>query len=75
MSDKPIEKPKNEDEWLQLITKQINESGEDYIATWWVRLSTGIPTVTLNYHLSKLSNKGLLRKETNRCCTKFFLSK
>ena len=56
--------------WEDFFDMNCDEDGS--MITWAARLKTGIPTRTINYHLSKLAKKGILIKTVYPgCCTKF----
>ena len=67
-----------EAKWLDRLKKYEAEHRYGYVCSWWLRLEyehegEGITTTKINYILSKLVAKGILKKETTRSYTKFFI--
>ena len=67
-----------ENKWLDRLKKYEVEHKYGYVCSWWLRLEyehegEGITTTKINYILSKLVAKGILKKETTRSYTKFFI--
>ena len=63
--------------WLERLKKYLSDYKCDYVCSWWLRLEyeyEGITTPKINYILSKLVAKGILKKETTRSYTKFSLN-
>jgi hypothetical protein len=63
-----------EKKWMHRLAKYMNDFGVDYVCSWWLRIeygSEGITTPKINYILSKLVDKGILKKETSKSWTKF----
>ncbi|GEM_PF-3397129 len=63
--------------WLKRFKKYCSDYEYDYVCSWWLRLEyehEGITTSKINYILSKLVAKGILKKETTRSYTKFSLN-
>ena len=59
------------------IRKYLSDYKHDYVCSWWLRCEyqhEGITTPKINYILSKLVAKGILKKETTRSYTKFSLN-
>ena len=54
---------KNESEWFDTVANYINSSDEDYVMAWWLGRMLNVKTRTVNYHLSKLVDKGFLSRE------------
>lgn len=66
-----------ETKWLDRFKKYLSDYKEEYVCSWWLRLEyehEGITTPKINFILSKLVAKGILKKETNRSYTKFSLN-
>ena len=62
--------------WLDRLKKYLGDYKYDYVCSWWLRCEyqhEGITTAKINYILSKLVAKGILKKETTRSYTKFSL--
>jgi hypothetical protein len=60
--------------WLNRLKKYLVDYKCDYVCSWWLRLeyeNESISTPKINYILSKLVKKGILKKETTRSYTKF----
>ena len=63
--------------WLERLKKYLSDYKYDYVYSWWLRCEyqhEGITTPKINYILSKLVAKGILKKETTRSYTKFSLN-
>lgn len=63
-----------EKKWLDRLQKYMSDYKHDYVCSWWLRLEyehEGITTPKINYILSKLTKRGILKKETARSYTKF----
>lgn len=63
--------------WLNRLKKYLTDYKYDYVCSWWLRCEyehEGITTPKINYILSKLVAKGILKKETTRSYTKFSLN-
>ena len=63
--------------WLERLKKYLSDYKYDYVCSWWLRIEyehEGITTPKINYILSKLVVKGILKKETTRSYTKFSLN-
>ena len=63
--------------WLERLQKYLSDYKYDYVCSWWLRLEyehENITTTKINYILSKLVAKGILKKETTRSYTKFSLN-
>ena len=59
--------------WFGRFVTHCRKNGRRYAVTWHMRLElSGFTTARINYALSKLVKKGLLKKETNKYCTKFY---
>jgi hypothetical protein len=66
-----------ETKWLDRLKKYLTDYKYEYVCSWWLRCEyeqEGITTPKINYILSKLVTKGILKKETTRSCTKFSLN-
>ena len=66
-----------ETKWLDRLKKYLSDYKYEYVCSWWLRCeyeSEGITTPKINYILSKLVTKGILKKETTRSYTKFSLN-
>ena len=64
-----------ETKWLDRLRKYENKHN-GYVCSWWLRLeyeNEGITTSQINYILSKLVAKGILKKVTSRSYTKFLI--
>lgn len=62
--------------WLDRVKKDMADTGYKYVISWHLRCTYGhelISTYRINYILSKLVAKGILKKETTRSYTKFTL--
>ncbi len=62
--------------WLGRMKKYMIDNNYTYVCSWWLRCEYGhelISTYRINYVLSKLVAKGILKKETTRSYTKFTL--
>ena len=62
----------DEQKWFDIFESGCKKFDRRYVITWWLRIELKIPTQKINYHLSKLSKKGILKKETDGYCTKFY---
>ena len=62
----------NEQKWFDIFEDGCKRFDRRYVVTWWLRNELKISTQKINYHLSKLSSKGMLKKETDEYCTKFY---
>jgi len=63
--------------WLERLKKYLSDYKYDYVYSWRLRCeyeNEGITTPKINYILSKLVAKGILKKETTRSYTKFSLN-
>ncbi len=63
--------------WLERFKKYMTDYKYEYACSWWLRLeyeTENITTTKINYILSKLVTKGILKKETTRSYTKFSLN-
>ena len=63
--------------WLERFKKYCSDYKYDYVCSWWLRCEyehEGVTTPKINYILSKLVAKGILKKETTRSYTKFSLN-
>ena len=63
--------------WYDRILKYSKDYDQDNICSWWLRLeydSENVKTATINYYLSKVAEKGYLRKETQKSFTRFSVS-
>ena len=59
--------------WFGRFIVHCRKNERRYAVTWHMRLElTGFTTAQINYGLSKLVKKGLLKKEANKYCTKFY---
>lgn len=63
----------NEKFWYDTLKTKMQEQGIDYYISWWLSKDIGVKTARVNYWLTKLVDKGLLRKETSCYCSKYFL--
>lgn len=66
-----------EQKWFDRLKMYLQAHEYDYACSWWLRLeykNEGITTTKINYVLSKLAAKGILKKETTRSYTKFSLN-
>ena len=62
--------------WLERVKKYMITHEYDFVCSWWLRIeysSENITTTKINNILTKLVNKGILKKETTRSYTKFSL--
>lgn len=62
--------------WLSRLKYYMKLNNVEYVISWWLRYEyqhEGITTAKINYILSKLVAKGILKKETTRSYTKFTL--
>jgi len=62
--------------WLDRLKKYMFDYKKDCVCSWWLRIEykkEGLTTSKINYILSKLVSKGILRKETTSSYTNFFL--
>jgi hypothetical protein len=72
MATKPLSEL--EELWLGRVKKYMADTGYPYVISWWLRCEYAhelISTYKINYILSKLAAKGILKKETTRSYTKF----
>ena len=63
--------------WLERLKKYLSDYECDYVCSWWLRIEyehEDIRTSKINYILSKIVAKGILKKETTRSYTKFSLN-
>lgn len=63
--------------WLHRFKKYLSDYKYDYVCSWWLQLEyryEDITTPKINYILSKLVAKGILKKETTHSYTKFSLN-
>lgn len=62
----------DEKKWFDIFNSYCKKTDRRYVVTWQMRLELNISTKKLNNHLSKLTAKGLLKKEIGHNCTKFY---
>ena len=66
-----------ESKWLDRFNQYLSEYNCNYVCSWWLRKKyyyEGITTPKINYILSKLVSKGILKKESTRSYTKFMIN-
>lgn len=68
----PVVLSKDEMKWFEIFKRYCQKTNKRYVVTWCLKFELKISTSKINYHLSKLVNKGLLKKLTNCYCTKFY---
>lgn len=68
---------KTEQEWLEYVTKYIENDEYKRAISWHIRLdledSLGYSTAKINYELNKLCKKGLLVKKISVYCIEYKL--
>lgn len=61
-----------EKEFLTIFENHCLQVRRKWAITWHISAKTKIPTSKINYYLSKLATKGILKKETDKHFTKFY---
>ncbi|MCL1692040.1 hypothetical protein CMU85_18150 [Elizabethkingia anophelis] len=64
--------------WLQRLKDYKEKNNEEGVCSWWLRLQyendeSPATTSQINYYLDKSVKKGILRKETTKSYTKYYL--
>lgn len=64
--------------WLQRLKDYKEKNNEEGVCSWWLRLAYvnvehEATTSQINYYLDKSVKKGILRKETTKSYTKYYL--
>ena len=69
---------KEKELWYNYIKNYIDKNKYDYAVSWHIRIDLerlyNYSTQKINYEINKLVKDGLLRKETNVYCTKYYLT-